>query len=402
MAAKALGLAAIAVCDRNSLAGVVRAHAKAKELGLKFILGCRLDFADGSPSVLCYPTRPRGLRSPDQAAHRRPAARQEGRVRAHLGRPRRPRRGPARHRGPARATSTPTSQRRLERAGRDFAGRVWLAASRGYAAQDLKRIAALDAARPRRRRADRGDQRRALPRPRAAAAAGRADLHPREVHDRRGGPAARSQRRAAPEVAGRDGAAVPRLAGGGGAHAGDRRALHASRSASCATSTRTSRCRPARPPSAPERSRLGRRRLALSGRRAQEGGRPAEQGARPDRGARLPELLPHRARHRALGAGPGHPLPGPRLGGQFVGLLLPRRHRGRSLPARSTTCSSNASSPRSATSRPTSTSTSSTSGASWSCSTCTNDMAATAPPSAPPSSTTGRAAPSATSARRWG
>ena len=56
MGAKALGLAAIAVCDRNSLAGVVRAHAKAKELGLKFILGCRLDFADGSPSVLCYPT----------------------------------------------------------------------------------------------------------------------------------------------------------------------------------------------------------------------------------------------------------------------------------------------------------------------------------------------------------
>ena len=54
--AKALGLSALAVCDRNSLAGVVRAHAKAKELGLKFIPGCRLDFADGSPSVLCYPT----------------------------------------------------------------------------------------------------------------------------------------------------------------------------------------------------------------------------------------------------------------------------------------------------------------------------------------------------------
>ncbi len=53
-----------------------------------------------------------------------------------------------------------------------------------------------------------------------------------------------------------------------------------------------------------------------------------------DRGARLPELLPHRARHRALGAQPGHPLPGPRLGGQLVGLLLPRRHRRRSLQAR--------------------------------------------------------------------
>ena len=31
---------------------------------------------------------------------------------------------------------------------------------------------------------------------------------------------------------------------------------------------------------------------------------------------------------------PGHPLPGPRLGGQFVGLLLPGRHRRRSLQAR--------------------------------------------------------------------
>src|SRR5579863_6035610 len=54
--AKALGLTALAVTDRNSLAGVVQAHIKAKELGLAFILGCQLDFADGSPSVLCYPT----------------------------------------------------------------------------------------------------------------------------------------------------------------------------------------------------------------------------------------------------------------------------------------------------------------------------------------------------------
>ena len=52
--AKALGLSALAVTDRNSLAGVVRAHTKAKELGLRFVLGCRLDFADGSPSVLCW------------------------------------------------------------------------------------------------------------------------------------------------------------------------------------------------------------------------------------------------------------------------------------------------------------------------------------------------------------
>ena len=39
--AKALGLAAIAVTDRNTLAGVVRAHLAAREVGgIKFIVGC--------------------------------------------------------------------------------------------------------------------------------------------------------------------------------------------------------------------------------------------------------------------------------------------------------------------------------------------------------------------------
>ncbi len=55
-AAKALGLAAIAVTDRNTLAGVVRAHLAAKELGgIKFIVGTRLDLED-APSLLVYPT----------------------------------------------------------------------------------------------------------------------------------------------------------------------------------------------------------------------------------------------------------------------------------------------------------------------------------------------------------
>ena len=52
--AKALGLEAIAVTDRNSLAGVVRAHLAAKEVGIKFIVGARLDFQD-APSLLVYP-----------------------------------------------------------------------------------------------------------------------------------------------------------------------------------------------------------------------------------------------------------------------------------------------------------------------------------------------------------
>jgi len=52
--AKALGLKAIAVTDRNTLSGVVRAHVAAKELGLQFIVGARLDLSD-SPSLLCLP-----------------------------------------------------------------------------------------------------------------------------------------------------------------------------------------------------------------------------------------------------------------------------------------------------------------------------------------------------------
>ena len=53
--AKALGLAALAVTDRNTLAGVVRAHMAAKQVGLKLIVGVRLDLTD-APSLLCLPT----------------------------------------------------------------------------------------------------------------------------------------------------------------------------------------------------------------------------------------------------------------------------------------------------------------------------------------------------------
>ncbi|MDF3078622.1 MAG: dnaE [Sphingobacteriaceae bacterium] len=49
------GYTALAITDRNSVAGLVRAHQTAKELGLKFIPACRLDLFDG-PSLLAYPT----------------------------------------------------------------------------------------------------------------------------------------------------------------------------------------------------------------------------------------------------------------------------------------------------------------------------------------------------------
>jgi len=53
--AAALGYAKIAVTDRNSMAGVVRAHQAAKLSGIGFIPACRLDLLDG-PSLLAYPT----------------------------------------------------------------------------------------------------------------------------------------------------------------------------------------------------------------------------------------------------------------------------------------------------------------------------------------------------------
>jgi error-prone DNA polymerase len=50
-----LGIEALAVVDRNSLAGIVRAHEAAKTTGVRLIVGCRLDLDDGQ-SVLIYPT----------------------------------------------------------------------------------------------------------------------------------------------------------------------------------------------------------------------------------------------------------------------------------------------------------------------------------------------------------
>ncbi|MEY3176667.1 MAG: Error-prone polymerase, partial [Planctomycetota bacterium] len=50
--AKELGYAALAVTDRNSLAGVVRAHVAAKEAGLKLLVGAEIIPEDGAAVVL--------------------------------------------------------------------------------------------------------------------------------------------------------------------------------------------------------------------------------------------------------------------------------------------------------------------------------------------------------------
>ncbi len=48
------GLAALAITDRNSLAGIVRAHEAAKVTGVRLVVGCRLELSDGA-TVLVYP-----------------------------------------------------------------------------------------------------------------------------------------------------------------------------------------------------------------------------------------------------------------------------------------------------------------------------------------------------------
>lgn len=53
--AEAFGYKKIAVTDRNTLAGIVRAHAACREKNVKLIPACRLDLLDG-PSLLAYPT----------------------------------------------------------------------------------------------------------------------------------------------------------------------------------------------------------------------------------------------------------------------------------------------------------------------------------------------------------
>ncbi|MBX6367078.1 MAG: error-prone DNA polymerase [Rhodospirillales bacterium] len=63
--AAALGHAAAAIADRNSLAGVVRAHQAAKEVGIRLVVGARLVLEDAS-EYLCFPT--------DRAAYARLAS----------------------------------------------------------------------------------------------------------------------------------------------------------------------------------------------------------------------------------------------------------------------------------------------------------------------------------------
>ena len=82
--AQALGLAGLALTDRNSLAGIVRAHQQAKETGLRFLVGCRLDLV-GRHLAALLAHRPAGLCPAQLAPDPRQAAGGQGRLHADAG-----------------------------------------------------------------------------------------------------------------------------------------------------------------------------------------------------------------------------------------------------------------------------------------------------------------------------
>ncbi|WP_454762073.1 error-prone DNA polymerase [Caulobacter segnis] len=143
IAADVLGLSAIGVTDRNSLAGVVRAWTAAKTRRVRVLTGCRLDFMDGAPSLICYPTD-------REAFGRLTRLLTVGQRRADKGECHLAWQDFLDHSDgqlgliiPPR-TLDEAFARDLARMAGDLGGRVWLAASRAYAAQDLKRISRLD------------------------------------------------------------------------------------------------------------------------------------------------------------------------------------------------------------------------------------------------------------------
>jgi error-prone DNA polymerase len=142
--AEALGLDAIGVCDRNSMAGVVRAWSAARARNIRTLTGCRLDFADGTPSLLCYPS--------DREAY--------GRLTRLLtvGQ-RRARKGDCHlawadfldHAEGQLVLAVPPTrldadfEARLASIAGALRGNVWLAAARGYGPRDLQRLSRLAA-----------------------------------------------------------------------------------------------------------------------------------------------------------------------------------------------------------------------------------------------------------------
>ncbi len=179
--AAAIGLAALGVADLNSVAGVVRAHAAARDAGLRLLVGARLAFGDGTPDLLCYPT--------DRAAWGRLCCLLTiGKLRAKKGECDLRRGDLATQAEGQVLIAVPPDAPGADFARslawlRELAGdRLYLAATRRHCADDARRLRKLAATRRAAADSVAGHQRRALSPRRAPPAAGRADLHPPEDH----------------------------------------------------------------------------------------------------------------------------------------------------------------------------------------------------------------------------
>ncbi len=149
MEAGELGMKAIGITDRNSLAGVVRAWSEMRRLSktplaVKALTGCRLDFADGTPSLLCYPT--------DREAYGRlTRLLTVGQLRSEKGECDLRWADFTNHSEGQLVLVVPPAkldddfERRLREIAGDLRGDVWLAASRPYGARDLNRLSRLAA-----------------------------------------------------------------------------------------------------------------------------------------------------------------------------------------------------------------------------------------------------------------
>jgi error-prone DNA polymerase len=147
--ADALKIEAVGIVDRNSLAGVVRAWRAQEDLKkggsrVRALTGCRLDFADGTPSLLCYPSdreaygrltrlltvgQRRSLKGECELHWEDFLAHSEGQLTLVI--------------PPDRLDAA--FEGRLREISGALRGNVWLAASRGYGARDLHRLSKLAA-----------------------------------------------------------------------------------------------------------------------------------------------------------------------------------------------------------------------------------------------------------------
>ncbi|WP_293677528.1 error-prone DNA polymerase [uncultured Phenylobacterium sp.] len=146
--ADALGIEAVGICDRNSLAGVVRAWRQMqdqRETGstIRALTGCRLEFADGTPSLIVYP-------SDREAYGRLTRLLTTGQLRSEKGNCELHWEDFAAEAQGQLVLVVPPGRldEGFEVALRRIAGEfpdVWLAAARGYGARDLKRLSQLAA-----------------------------------------------------------------------------------------------------------------------------------------------------------------------------------------------------------------------------------------------------------------